>query len=122
VEKRMSVAEICYNMHASSFLLYGQLFDLIGKGFVRVAGELPEPAHVPAVLYDDEVLESISDLIESAEKKIEKDPEGAMVILQRVLQEQPDELEAQELLETAEEKYIALVYKNHVSPEAIPTM
>src|SRR5215510_3124760 len=39
VEKRMSVAEICYHMHASAFQVYGQLYDLITKGFARVAGE-----------------------------------------------------------------------------------
>src|SRR5262249_14941355 len=42
VEKHMSVAEICYHMHASAFHVYGQLYELISKGFARVVGELPE--------------------------------------------------------------------------------
>ena len=37
VEKRMSVAEICYHMHASSFHVYAQLLHLISKGMARVA-------------------------------------------------------------------------------------
>ncbi len=31
VEKRMSVAEISYNMHASPFHVYGQLYDLVNE-------------------------------------------------------------------------------------------
>src|SRR5215203_3984315 len=42
VEKRMSVAEICYHMHASAFHVYGQLYTLISEGIARVSGELPE--------------------------------------------------------------------------------
>ncbi len=38
----MSVAEICYHMHASAFHVYGQLYEVISKGVARVAGELPE--------------------------------------------------------------------------------
>ncbi len=53
VEKRMSVAEICYNMHASAFQVYGQLYDLINKGFARVAGEIAESPIVPAVEFED---------------------------------------------------------------------
>ena len=42
VEKRMSVAEICYHMHASAFHVYGQLYTLISEGVARVMGEVPE--------------------------------------------------------------------------------
>jgi hypothetical protein len=42
LEKRMTVAEICYNMHASSFHIYAQLYDLVSKGVARVAGEMPD--------------------------------------------------------------------------------
>src|SRR5215813_9000134 len=47
VEKRMSVAEICYHMHASSFHVYGQLYTLISEGIARVVGELPEDVPPP---------------------------------------------------------------------------
>ena len=49
VEKRMSVAEICYHMHASAFHVYGQLFTLISEGVARVAGERPEELRRPAL-------------------------------------------------------------------------
>jgi hypothetical protein len=121
VEKRMSVAEICYNMHASSFHVYGQLFNLVTKGFARVAGELPERPNVPATDFD-EFAESIPDLVTSAKNQIHKDPEAAIVILQRVLHEQPNNTEAQELLETAEKRFILRVYTTEVKPEAVPVL
>src|SRR5919205_2400124 len=39
VEKKMSVAEICYHMHASAFHVYGQLYTLVSEGVARLAGE-----------------------------------------------------------------------------------
>src|SRR4026208_1200987 len=42
VEKKMSVAEICYQMHASAFHVYGQLYTLVSEGLARAVGELPE--------------------------------------------------------------------------------
>src|SRR6266481_8609325 len=44
VEKRMTVAEICYNMHTSLFHACALLFGLVNKDFIRVAGEAPAPA------------------------------------------------------------------------------
>src|SRR6266404_6518296 len=39
VEKRMTAAEICYNMHTSLFHACALLFDLIAKGAIVLAGE-----------------------------------------------------------------------------------
>ena len=119
VEKRMSVAEICYHMHASSFHVYGLLYQLINQGFARVAGELPEPfvADSPEL---DEVPESVTELIWSAQRKLDEDPEDALTILQRVLQEEPKNTEAQELLKEAEAKLVEHVYKTEFSPNAVP--
>src|SRR6476659_8304307 len=65
IEKRMSVAEICYHTHASAFHVYGQLYDLISKGVARVTGELPEvPRMAPAQVED--LPESLTDLIWTA--------------------------------------------------------
>src|SRR5829696_1449457 len=47
VEKRVSVAEICYHMHASAFHVYGQLYTLVSEGVARVAGEAPEGSATP---------------------------------------------------------------------------
>jgi hypothetical protein len=120
VEKRMSVAEICYNMHASSFYMYGQLFDLVSRGFARVAGELPERPNL-IVSFDDSP-ESMEEVLALAKFQLEQDPEAAIVILQRLLQDQQNHTEAQQLLQSAEEKFIARTYKGKLSPQAVPVL
>src|SRR6185369_10185912 len=102
IEKRMSVAEICYHMHASAFHVYGQLYDLIGKGVARVAGELPDEPKAQTPIIED-LPESTTELIWAAERKLEQDPEGALSIIQRVLQDEPNNADAQKLLSMAEE-------------------
>src|SRR6266851_1700312 len=69
VEKRMSVAEICYNMHASAFHVYGQLYDLINKGFARVAGEIAESPIVPGVEFED-LPESVPEMLIAARRDL----------------------------------------------------
>lgn len=41
IGKNMTVAEICYNMHDSSFNVHAKLFDLISNGIVKVVDEQP---------------------------------------------------------------------------------
>ena len=122
VEKRMSVAEICYHMHASSFHVYGQLYTLISEGVARVAGELPEGT--PALVSEVEDLpESVMEMVWSAERKLEEDPEAALLIIQKALQQQPNNPEAQLLLPAAEEKFIKRVYESGgISPRSVPHM
>ena len=122
VEKRMSVAEICYNMHASAFHVYGQLFDLINKGFARVAGEIAESSVVPAVEMED-LPESVPELLFTARRDLDdNNPEGALLLIQRVLQEEPKNLEGQDLLRTAEEKLIKLLFETELPPHAVPQL
>jgi hypothetical protein len=122
VEKRMSVAEICYNMHASAFHVYGQLFDLINKGFARVAGEIAESPVVPAVEIED-LPESVPELLFNARRDLDdNNPEGALLLIQRVLQEEPKNLEGQDLLRTAEEKLIKLLFETELPPHAVPQL
>jgi hypothetical protein len=122
VEKRMSVAEICYNMHASAFHVYGQLFDLINKGFARVAGEIAESPIVPAVEMED-LPESVPELLFNARRDLnDNNPEGALLLIQRVLQEEPKNLEGQNLLRTAEEKLIKLLFETELPPHAVPQL
>ncbi|HSE32966.1 MAG TPA: DUF4388 domain-containing protein [Pyrinomonadaceae bacterium] len=118
VEKRMSVAEICYHMHASSFHVYSLLHDLVSQGFARVAGELPEPFSAGSVEVDD--VPGTSDLIRSAQGKLADDPEVAMTILQSALQLEPNNTKAQELLIQAETKFVDQVYTSELSPTAVP--
>lgn len=122
VEKRMSVAEICYHMHASAFHVYGQLYTLVKEGVARVTGELPEGS--PSVVADMEDLpESVTEMVWSAERKLDKDPEAALLIVQTALQQQPNNPDAQSLLPVAEEKYIKQVYETgELSPRSVPQL
>ena len=122
VEKKMSVAEICYHMHASAFHVYGQLYTLISEGVARVTGELPEDS--PALLKEVEDLpESVTEMVWSAQRKLEQEPEAALLIIQKALQLEPNNPEAQVLLPEAEEKFIKRFYeKSNVSPKSVPQL
>ena len=122
VEKRMSVAEICYHMHASAFHVYGQLYTLISEGVARVAGELPEEAPVLVSEVED-LPESVTEMIWAAERKLDQDPEAALLIIQKALEQQPNNPEAQSLLPAAEEKYVKRVYESGgLSPRSVPRL
>lgn len=122
VEKRMSVAEICYHMHASAFHVYGQLYTLISEGVARVAGEKPEEVPVPGSEIED-LPESVTEMVWSAERKLENDPEAALQIVQAALQQQPNNPEAQALLPAAEETYVKHVYATSgLTPRSVPQL
>jgi hypothetical protein len=121
VEKRMTVGEICYQMHASAFHVYGQLFTLINEGVARVSGELPEES-APKVAAVEDLPESVTEMIWSAQRKLDNDPEAALLIIQKALQQQPNNADAQRLLVDAEEKFVQHVYDNILLPRAIPQL
>ena len=68
------MAEICYHMHASAFHVYGQLYTLISEGVARVAGEAPEETPPPLAEIED-LPESVTEMVWSAERKLEQDPD-----------------------------------------------
>ena len=114
VEKRMSVAEICYQMHDSSFNVYGRLFELVNDGFARVVDELPstEPEQ-PAI-------DETATLFTSARQELtEHNPANAISLMHRILQLEPKNEEAQSLLKTAETEFIKQVYQR-LSPQSVP--
>lgn len=114
VEKRMTVAEICYNMHDSSFNVYGQLFDLVNEGLAQVVEELPQPA--PALPAVDET----ATLFASARQELAAhNPGNAISLMHRVLQLEPKNEEAQSLLKTAESEFVKQVYQR-LSPQSVP--
>jgi len=119
VEKGMSVAEICYNMHASPFHIYGQLYDLVGKGIARVAGEAPETVKAgedPAALS-----ETIPELLTAARAQLRNgDPESAVTTIQNILEKEPKNSEARTLLAVAEDKLIKRMYTAPLLPDAVP--
>lgn len=122
VERRMSVAEICYHMHASAFHVYGQLYALIGEGIARVVGELPEDALQLASEVED-LPESVTEMVWSAERRLDQDPEAAMLIIQQALQLQPNNPEAQSLLTMAEKNYVKRVYESGgLLPQSVPRL
>jgi hypothetical protein len=122
VEKRMSVAEICYHMHASAFHVYGQLFTLISEGVARVAGERPAET-APASVDIEDLPESVTEMVWSAERKLDSDPEAALQIIQAALQQEPNNPEAQTLLPVAEEKFVKHVYATSgLTPRSVPQL
>jgi Domain of unknown function (DUF4388) len=119
VEKHLSVAEICYQVHASAFHVYSQLCDLVSRAIVRVAGEAPEsPAETENL---PELPKTVSDSLRIARSDLKEDkPEKALSIIQRVLQQEPKNADAQRLLLLAEEQFVKQVYASHLSPRAVP--
>lgn len=119
VEKRMSVAEICYNMHASSFHVCAQLYDLVDKGIARVAGEAPED--FSAVEDSVDLPETVPELLTAARMQLGKsDAEAALSTIQNILQTEPTNFEARTLLSVAEDKLIKQMYGAPLLPNAVP--
>ena len=118
LEKRMSVAEICYNMHASSFAVYGQLFDLVNKGLANVAGELPETPEPISNM--PELPESATDLLLLARNELaHHKAESAISLIHIVLGKEPKNTVAQNLLVDAEKVFVEQVYAE-IPPKSIP--
>jgi len=62
-------------------------------------------------------------MVWAAERKLDEDPEAALLIIQKALQQQPNNPEAQSLLSVAEEKYIKRVYETGgLSPKSVPQL
>ena len=119
VEKKMSVAEISYNMHASPFHVYGLLYDLVHQGIARVAGDAPESFQAPQVPPD--IQETIPNLLATARTQIQAgDGEAALASVQIILEREPNNSEARTLLFTAEESVVMQLYAAPLLPNAVP--
>lgn len=119
VDKRMSVAEICYNMHASSFHVYGKLYDLVSNGIARVMGEAP--ANVDLIANISDTPETISDMIWAARAALEEGtPEKSLDIIHQILEKEPKNGDAHELLMEAEAKFVDQLYASGFSRNAVP--
>jgi len=118
VGKRMSVAEICYNMHAAPFEIYAKLFDLVSRGLAVVTGELPEtPDPLSA---EADLPESTPELLTLAQDELQNDnADRSLTIIHKVLSHEPKNPTAQNLLVKAEEKFIKQVY-SEMSPDGVP--
>ncbi|HKO35757.1 MAG TPA: DUF4388 domain-containing protein [Pyrinomonadaceae bacterium] len=122
VEKGMTAAEICYNLHTSLFHGSALLFDLVNKGVIRVAGEAPPPAEEPADHPAESLPQTVPELLSRARAELAEGPENALAAIHNALNQEPNNLAAHQLREEAEQKLIAQIYKNGVSPKAVPRL
>jgi hypothetical protein len=123
IEKGLSAAEICYNMHTSEFHAFALLFDLIEKGTIKVAGEqpAPPPAPPPVEISALPVPQTVDELLKLARAEMKKENvEHALGIINSALDMEPKSSEALRLRDEAEKKFVAHVYQNGVSPRAVP--
>jgi hypothetical protein len=122
VDKGMTAAEICYNMHTSLFHGSALLFDLVNKGVIRVAGEAPPPAEEPADRSAPSLPQTVPELLSLARAELTESPENALAAIHNALNQEPNNLEAHQLREEAEQKLIIQIYQNGVSPRAVPRL
>lgn len=121
VERQMSVAEICYNMHAAPFHVYGQLYDLVSKGIAHVSGEVPESFSRATDLVD--LPETLPELLAAVRVHMkEGDAESALSILQDILEREPNNSEARVLLPWAEDELTKQLYTAPLLPDAVPKL
>src|SRR5436190_2303871 len=72
IEKGLTAAEICYNMHTSEFHAFALLFDLVEKGTIKVAGETaaPPPIEAPADLSALRLPQTVDELLKLARAEL----------------------------------------------------
>lgn len=120
VEKRITAAEICYNMHTSLFHACALLFDLVSKEIIRVAGERPEAVEVTADLSALKLPKTVPELLKLARAEIkENNAENALAIIHSALEQEAKNTEAHGLREEAEKKFMAQIYQGGLSPRAV---
>jgi hypothetical protein len=120
VEKRLTAAEICYNMHTSLFHACALLFDLIEKGAIKVAGEAPPP-EVPADLSKLNLPRTVPELLKLARAELrDNNAENALAIIHAALEQEAQNVDVHRLRDEAEREYVRQVYQNGVSRRAVP--
>lgn len=122
VEKGMTAAEICYNMHTSLFHGSALLFDLVNQGVIRVAGEAPPPPEEPSGPSGLRLPQTVPELLSLARAELAESPENALAAIHNALNQEPNNLAAHQLREEAEQKLIVQIYMNGVSPKAVPRL
>jgi hypothetical protein len=121
LEKRITVAEICYNMHSSAFHVYAQLHQLVIDGVARVAGEAPQPPEEPAEVAN--LPSTVSELLWAARSEFDDGkPERALPLIQKILEQEPKNVGAQLLLPLAEEALVKQIYATEFSRQAVPKL
>lgn len=120
VEKGMTAAEICYNMHTSLFHACALLFDLVQKSVIKVAGEAEAPEEDISAL---KLPQTVAELLQLARAEMTEDNvENALTIIHSALEQEPNNRDAQLLRGEAEERYVGQVYQNGLSATAVPKL
>jgi len=123
VEKRLTAAEICFNLHTTLFHTYALLFDLIEKGAIKLAGEAEPAAEGPADLSALKLPQTVAELLQLARAELKNnDVENALAFIHSALDQEPKNSEAQSLLEEAERGFVAKCYRNGLSPQSVPRL
>ncbi len=121
VEKNMSVAEICYNVHAAPFHVYGQLYELVKDGIATVSGEVPES--FSPVIDPIDFPDTLAELLAGARVQLQEgNAEAALATIQVILEKQPKNTEARSLLPIAEETLIKQLYTDPLLPDGVPKL
>ena len=121
IEKRLTVAEICYNLHTSLFHACALLFDLVEKKIIAVAGE----AAIPAISEASPARTSFSpaELLELARAEMQDGSyENALSKIRSALEQEPNNSDAQVLRQEAEDRCVRQVYQDGMPPSAVPIL
>jgi hypothetical protein len=121
IEKGLTAAEICYNLHTSLFHACALLFDLVEKGVIAVAGEAPttpaaaEPVATSAL--------TVAELLALARAEMQDGSfENALAKIHSALRQEPNNPDAQQLRQEAEDLSIRHVYQDGLPPSAVPKL
>ena len=119
IEKRMTVAEICYNMHDSLFNIYAKLFEVVSSGKARVAEEIAADRTQFHGL--PELPQDSKELIWLAKRELKENPDRALSLVHHILTREPKNEEVHALLKEAEAEFVKFAYVK-VSPTSVPQL
>ena len=120
VKRRMTVGEICYNMHASPFHVYSRLHQLLSQGVIEVVEAQPQPTLKAATATEPEV--SAETLRQAKERWARGAFVEALTLLQDLLESQPGNTEASALLVATEPRFVEQTYGGTLTPESVPKL
>ena len=121
VEKRMTLAEICYNLHTSLFHACALLFDLVEKDVIVVAGEAPTPSATSKSGAAFSL--SVGELLALARAELQDGSfENALAKIHNALEQEPYNSDAQQLRQEAEDLNIRQVYQDGMPPSGVPRL
>ena len=120
VKKRMTIGEICYNMHASPFHVYSRLHQLVSDGVVEVIEEQSQTGLTAAVATEPEVS---SETLQQVRDRLSRGAfVEALTLLQGLMEAQPGNPEASTLLAETEPRFVEQTYQGPLTPLTVPKL